>query len=177
MSGHIDPIRQETPLFGRKRREALDAYHQTAAQLRSLDAQLIALSHRRQQLFDTLRAQHQRLWTNLAKRGRQPMPDGSEALPPVPHDAKKLWGRRLRSVCLALLRAHAAPLTLVELHALLHRRGFLVDSAHPVKALADAMGYETIEGRTRRVSRGTYELVPSPPPARGRHGNPEELAA
>jgi hypothetical protein len=171
----VDPIRQEMPVFGRHRQQALVRYEATLTDLRELDAQLDALAAERRRLAESLRDQHRRLWTNLSRRGRKPLPDGTESLPPVRHDARPLWGRRLRSVCLALLRSHAAPLLLVDLHALLHRRGFVVNSAHPVKALADALGYEALSGRVRRVARGTYELVPGPRPPRGRHGNPADL--
>ena len=59
----------------------------------------------------------------------------------------------------------------------IHRRGAVIDSTLPVKALADALGYETRQGRACRTGRGIYQLVPSPTPARGRHGNPTELAS
>jgi hypothetical protein len=64
-------------------------------------------------------------------------------------------------------------ITLTQLHVLLHRHGVAVDSAHPVKALADALGYETDIGNTQRVARGTYELMPGVvPPRRLWRGGP-----
>ena len=56
------------------------------------------------------------------------------------------------------------PLPLTELHAQLHRHGFGIAHRHPVKALADALGYETEQGNTRRVSRGVYALTPGTVP-------------
>lgn len=172
MVRRVDPIRQETAVFGERRAQELERYESTLASLRRVDAQLAALSMQRHRMFEELRAQHRRLWTVLVRRGRKPLLGGEEALPPVRHDARQLWGRRLRSMCLAILRVHRAPLRLVDLHAELHRRGFVVASDQPVKALADALGYERLEGRVRRVERGVYELLPAPVPARGRHGNP-----
>lgn len=172
MVRRVDPIRQETAVFGERRAQELERYENTLASLRRVDAQLAALSAQRHRMYEELRAQHRRLWTVLVRRGRKPLPGGEEALPPVRHDARQLWGRRLRSMCLAILRVHRTPLRLVDLHAELHRRGFVVASDQPVKALADALGYERLEGRVRRVERGVYELLPAPVPARGRHGNP-----
>ncbi len=177
MIRRVDPIRQETTLFGERRQQALERYESTLAGLRRIDAELETLSVQRRRMHEELRAQHRQLWAVLVRRGRKPLPDGDEALPPVRHDARQLWGRRLRSVCLAILRVHRSPLRLVDLHADLHRRGFAVASDQPVKALADALGYERLEGRVRRVERGVYELLPAPVPARGRHGNPVEFAA
>jgi len=177
MNHRVDPIRIETPIFGARRRKVMTDYDEALSRLQRLDAVIVELSRRRREALDEVEVLHRRLWTNLSGRGRRPLPDGTEALPPAPHDARTLWGRRLRSVCLGLLRIHGAPMRLVDLHALLHRRGFVVASSHPVKALADALGYERIEGRVRRTARGIYELVPGPLPARGRHGRPIELAA
>ncbi len=177
MHRRIDPIRQENPLHGRKRDELLIRYRASTVRLDQLDAQLQALSAERQQVMQTHQDQGRRLYFNRAKRGRQPLPDGSEALPEVHPHPLRLWGRRLRSVCLALLRAHQQPMTLIDLHAQIHRRGAVIDSTLPVKALADALGYETRQGRAYRTGRGIYQLVPSPTPAKGRHGNPTELAS
>jgi hypothetical protein len=62
-------------------------------------------------------------------------------------------------VCLAILSA-LGPQALPDLHAMLHRAGFAVANDLPVKALADALGYEADGGRARRVSRGVYALMP-----------------
>lgn len=170
----VDPLTTTGPVFGRKRQALLDECAELQDELRRLGAQLNALAQRHRAIRDTLRTKHRTLHPNLARRaGRQPAPDGSVQLPPVQHEATKLWGRRLRSICLALLRRNGGPLALPDLHALLHRHGYEVDARHHVKALADALAYEMEQGRVRRVRRGVYDLLESAPPRRGRHGNPE----
>jgi hypothetical protein len=84
---------------------------------------------------------------------------GEEPLPPVPKKAPRLFGRELRSICLGFLARARSALTLRQLHILLHRAGYLIDHAHPAKALADAMGYEADAGRLERVARGSYALA------------------
>jgi hypothetical protein len=155
----VDPIRQLTPVAGRKRRELQDSYSDVGRRIDAVDRELRRLAEQRRALVAQRRALHRRLWINLAKRGRRAMPDGGRALPPLPPDATMLWGRRLRAVCRSLMAGGGA-VPLGELHAELHRRGYGVDHPYPVKALADALGYETMLGRTRRVARGVYELIP-----------------
>lgn len=154
-----DPIRVGSTLYGEKRRQALDHLASLSAEVRDLDRQLTALSRRRRHVAAAARTHRRILWPNFAKRGRQPAPDGTERLPPAPHGAVVLWGRRLRAACRALLGAAGEHLELPELHALLHAQGYLIRSDHPVKALSDAMAYEVEQGRIRRVSRGTYQLL------------------
>lgn len=155
----VDPLRQQGPVFGEKRRRLEAVRHELDAKLSELDNQLKALADQRRHLANQRRTVHRTLWPNLAKRGRRAAPDGSEALPPVPHDVVWLFGRRLRSACIAIL-ARLGPLPLVELHGHLHRLGFGIAHSHPVKALADALGYEAEQGRAARVARGTYALAP-----------------
>lgn len=155
----VDPIRQFSPVAGQKRRRLERDYAQLQQDIGELDRQLRRLSLRRRALSEQRRSVHRRLWVNLARRGRRAAPDGREALPPLPAGASMLWGRRLRAACLAIL-ARRGPLPLVEIHAELHRLGHGVAQAHPVKALADALGYEADEGRVVRVERGTYRLTP-----------------
>lgn len=154
----VDPIRQATPILGKKRQRLQATYDRLDQQVRHIDRQLRELSARRIALAAKRRDAHRQLFINLAKRGRRAAPDGSEALPPLPHDTTWLWGRRLRSVCRALLAA-GGPTDLVTLHARLHRQGYGVAGNNPVKALADALGYETDEGRVCRERRGVYRLV------------------
>src|SRR5262249_29737674 len=82
---------------------------------------------------------------------------GPPPIPPEAPNAHPLWGRHLRSGCLAVLARHQRPMTLVEIHRELHLNGYAIASRHPVKRLADALGYETINGRARRVRRGVYD--------------------
>lgn len=156
----VDPIRQSSPVVGQKRRRLEREYAQLQADIDDLDRQLRRLSLRRRALGEQRRSVHRRLWVNLARRGRRAAPDGREALPPLSGRASMLWGRRLRAACLAIL-ARRGPLPLVEIHAELHRLGYGIAQAHPVKTLADALGYEADQGRVVRVERGTYRLSPA----------------
>jgi len=54
-----------------------------------------------------------------------------------------------------LVRA-GTELSLPEIHAALDCAGYRIVAPHPVKALADALGYDHILGRARRVRRGVY---------------------
>jgi hypothetical protein len=155
----IDPIRQATPVAGRKRHALNERHRLLTDQISDLDRQLDELSHRRRQLVTERRAVRQRLFINLAKRGRRAIADGVEALPPLPANPTWLWGRRLRAACRQIL-ARNGPLPLRDIHAALHRAGYGIDHDHAVKALADALGYETRLGRTHRPRRGVYELIP-----------------
>ncbi len=83
---------------------------------------------------------------------------GPPPIPPVAPGARPLCGKQLRSVALAILSRHRRPMTLVEVHRELHLNGYAIASRHPVKRLADALGYETINGRASRTERGVYRL-------------------
>jgi len=50
-------------------------------------------------------------------------------------------------------------MSLTELHARLHRSDLAVAGRYPVKVLADALGYESDQGRVRRVQRGVYSAT------------------
>ncbi len=155
----VDPIRQHSPVHGAKRRKLQAACQAVDTELAQLDDQLDRLCEQRREVASRRRQLHNNLWPNLAKRGRRAAPDGSHALPPVLANAQRLYGRRLRATCLDVL-SRLGSLALVELHAHLHRLGMVVDHRHPVKALADALGYEADRGRAARTARGVYELVP-----------------
>ena len=83
--------------------------------------------------------------------------------PRPPKGRRAISGRDLRIACLTILRRHGA-LKLPDLHALLHRYGYLIGAARPVTALSDAMAYETEHGRARRIDRGIYAATDRPPP-------------
>lgn len=158
----VDPIRRQSRLDPAHRRRLAESCERLQGELARADTLLAEVGARRHQLARELAAVRDQLWPRDARRyGRRPGPDGSAQLPPLPATATKLWGRRLRAVCLAILRATGST-TLRELHALLHHRGYDVDSAQPVKALADALGYETDQGRARRLRRGVYEAASGP---------------
>ena len=156
MSRQVDPHRGHGPYFGRQRRQLIEECDRLKADLERLDHQLDELGRQRQAAARLLKARHRALWPNLARRGRRALPDGRRALPPIARDAVGLWGRRLRAACRKILSVGRRPLTLTELHAMLHRQGYFIDSGHEVKALADAMRYDVAEGRLRRVERGVY---------------------
>jgi hypothetical protein len=158
----VDPIVRHTMLLGHRRAAVVQRCQELEHQLSDVDEALSALIRQRKAIAEELRAQRDRLLTTLQRLGRRPAPEGFAALPPVPADAQFVRGRRLRGICLALL-ARFGDQSLVELHGLLHRHGFAVDHRHSVKALADALGYETDRGRVRRVRRGVYAANGAPP--------------
>ncbi len=158
----VDPLFGEGPLGGQRRARVIARCEELAAGIDELDRQLKGLIRQRRELTGELRAHRRRLFPSIGVRGRQPGPDGSVQLPPVPDGATFLYGRRLRALCVGLL-SRLGPMPLVQLHALLHKLKFAVAGATPVKALADALGYETDIGRARRVERGVYEALVAPP--------------
>lgn len=82
-----------------------------------------------------------------------PAPVGRPAPPAVP-----VRGRHLRYAALGVLLRARKPMTLPEIHRALHAAGFVIDGWHPVKQLADALGWEHEKQRARRVRRGVYEI-------------------
>jgi len=160
----IDPMSQQTRLFGARRAAVEAACRRLQSELDQLDGEIAALARRRRELALSLRRERFRLLTTLQRKGRQPAVDGTVALPSLTADARFVSGRRLRAVCLALLHRFGTQ-PLKDLHVLLHRHGYAVAGRHPVQVLADTLGYELDRGRVRRVARGVYELVAPPPPA------------
>lgn len=156
----VDPLRRQSRLDHTRWHQLHTAWTETRAELDRIDALLTRLAARRHHLAARLAAHRDQLWPRDRNRyGRRPGTDGTVQLPTLPATTTKLWGRRLRAVCLALLRLTGES-TLTELHVLLHRRGYELDSTHPVKALADALRYETLQGRARRTARGIYAANP-----------------
>jgi hypothetical protein len=148
------------------------------AELARIDRQLDGLSVRRIALLDELEAARDRLWPAVPIcKGRRPPSLDASPMPPVPADARWARGRGLRGLCLTILGRHGA-LRLEDLHALIHRYGYGVDSPHPVKALADAMGYEVRQGRAVRLARGVYDLAEGGRARGFRHGcDPRDASA
>ena len=68
---------------------------------------------------------------------------GPPPIPPIAPERAPLEGKHLRSTVLAILARNGRPMTLVEIHRELHLNGYAIASRHPVKRLADALGYET----------------------------------
>jgi hypothetical protein len=159
MALHVDPIRARARMANSPRAVLQRECDELERQVQDIDAELDHLYRRRREMIRGIRERKRRLWPLLTRIGRCPLPSGRPALPPVAPDAVGLWGRRLRAVCRQVLETARQPVPLGDLHALLHRRGFFVDSRHPVKSLADAMRYEVGSGRVTRVRRGTYATV------------------
>lgn len=139
----------------------LTARLQHAAALRDLellDAELETLSARRRNCIRRLERLRPQLWPNRSGHHRRRGPIGTPPLPPPPPDAEPLWGRSLRATAVALLHRHGT-CSLPELHGLLHRCGYTVDSPRPVQALGDALAYEVERGRCARVRRGVYRAI------------------
>jgi hypothetical protein len=128
------------------------------AAIEDVDRQLVELTERRRALLDELGQLHDEIlpiWKRCAGRRRRAVSQ-EEPLPPTAPKPTWLWGRELRAVCLALLRAAQGALSLRQLHVLLHRAGYAIAHRAPGKALADALGHEADIGRARRVARGCY---------------------
>jgi hypothetical protein len=83
---------------------------------------------------------------------------GPPPIPPAAAKACALQGKHLRHTALAILAKNDRAMTLVEVHRELHLNGYTIASRQPVQRLADALGYETLKGRARRVDRGVYKL-------------------
>lgn len=129
------------------------------AELNALDVFAIDWFVRRRALLDEALALHEELWPIVpGGTSRRPPRPSARWMPPLPPDARPLEGYGLRLVCQELL-ARFGDLALPELHALLHLYGYEIVARLPVKALADAMRYEVLEGRAERVQRGVYRTL------------------
>ena len=115
---------------------------------------LVWFEHRRALLARALEL-HDELWPRAAGHARRPPKPDERWLPPLPCPARRTSGAGLRISCQAFLQRFGT-CSLVELHMLLHAHGYEIDSAKPVQALADALGYEADQGRCDRVDRGVY---------------------
>ena len=143
--------------LGWSARQRIDVERQAIVDgLDALDAESVDWMHRRRALVERALAYHEWLWPPFERdwARRPPRPDQAP-LPPIAANARPVWGQHLRTVSLALLRRHGQ-LALRELHMLLHLYGFEIQTRKPVQALADALGFETDEGRVERVARGVY---------------------
>jgi hypothetical protein len=131
------------------------------ARIEEIDQTVVDLATERKALLDELRDLHDELRPplRLCRGRRRRAVSHEEPLPPVADDATWVWGRELRSLCLAILRRARKPLTLRHLHVLLHRAGYAIEHHHPAKALADALGHETDAGRAVRHARATYTVA------------------
>ena len=138
------------------------------------DQHAVEWAETRREILDQIQQTHDLLWDLDCFRGRQPARPGEPPLPPTSDDPIYLKGRRLRTACLALLRAHGRR-SLPELHTLIHLHGYAVSSRAPTKALADAMALEVRQGRVLRPKRGHYEVAPGYRPLRRHRSAPTPL--
>ncbi|MEZ5235614.1 MAG: hypothetical protein AB7W59_27560 [Acidimicrobiia bacterium] len=161
-----DPADEYHPIFGAVRARVQAEAEALLAQLDDVDNQLADLAKQRHELASKLKAALGRLRRRTTHYARQPAPDGSCRLPPLHAEHDAIWGRRLRSTIVTLLR-RAGPLKLPELHALLHHHGYRVYSTNPAKALSDACSYEVTKGRLTKPERGTYGPIGPAGPQRG----------
>jgi hypothetical protein len=164
------PIRRNPRRIPNARLERLFTEEdQLRDEIRDVDQQLLDLTARRQHLLERTRRVHNEIrpvhyaWCG---RRRRHVAD-EEPLPPTAEHPTLLIGRELRAMCLVFLRQAKRALSLRALHAQLHRAGYAIAHAHPVKALADAIGHEADANRCTRVRRGVYA---PPPPAPGSDG-------
>jgi chorismate mutase len=163
------PIRTQPRTYENQRHQSLFKREDAARKrIKELDAQVLALAAERRELLHEIRAIHAELRPSYdgARGRRRRAISHEEAHPPPAPDAIPHSGRALRAVCLTLLHQAQRPLTLRELHVLLHRLGYLVAHDHPVKALADALGHEADAGRALRTRRATYQATAPPPHSR-----------
>ncbi len=146
--------------------------------LERIDDRLEELSEERRAVVGALAALRDELYPPVPwSKGRRPPDVDTSPLPPATEGSQALTGRDLRATCLAILRRHG-PLTLRELHGLLHRYGYVVGARRPVTALSDAMAYEVERRRARRVERGVYKAAdPRAPRQRRARRRPPELAS
>lgn len=150
------------------RRRAHERRHDLFARMREIDELAARMTDERISAIEELVELRDSLWPTIPwQRGRRPPAIDGNPLPPATRRAIPIAGVVLRRAALQILARHG-PLPLVEIHAWLHRYGFLVGSSRPVKCLADALGYEHDHGRALRIGRGVYGLHPTfHPPSSG----------
>ena len=128
------------------------------ARLADIDHRLLDLTNKRRDLLAETESFRDLLWPIVPwQKGRRPPAHNEPPVPPLVTNADLLWGRPLRSAALGILARHGKT-SLRELHALLHHYGYGIASRHPVRALADALGYEVDKHRAIRVERGVYTI-------------------
>jgi hypothetical protein len=157
------PIRRQRRRPDARLQRLLEAEAHIRQEINDLDEVVVEASRRRRRLLEELGSLIDQIRPScVGARGRRRRAvSHEEALPPTAKRPKLLSGRELRAVCLAFLRKAGSALTLRQLHALLHRAGYAIAHHHPVKALADALGHETDQGRAKRTARATYAAVTS----------------
>jgi len=144
----------------RDRQWLLDREQELTNDLDTVDAEQRRLAARFGRLRRELEQVHELLWPPTPgyehRKSYRPRLPGPAHVPPASSDSVLLRGRALRRAALAELRKAGRPLALPELHRALHLTGHRLTSEQPAKQLADALRYEELRGRVRRVERGTY---------------------
>ena len=124
--------------------------------LAAIDGDLEQLTARRRAVLERLVRYRQRLWPGVTGRHqRKTCRAEDNPIPPTTVGARPVWGSDLRRIAVAVLGRHG-PQPLRELHGLIHRYGYVIDSRRPVQRLADAVAYEVRHGRLERIERGVY---------------------
>ncbi len=146
--------------LGRRREELLARRQELVAEAEELNASQLRLAQHMALVRAELVALRARLWPkqpgHLWYWHRRPRVGGPAPIPPPARHATALSGRHLRYAALGVLVRAQRPLGLTEIHAALHLAGYRLSGPHPVKQLADALGYEHDNGRARRIMRGVY---------------------
>ena len=133
----FDHIRRPT-LNPRYRSELHQRLTDLAQLLHEHDRAAVMWAEQRRRIFDEMQRTHDLLWDIDCFNGRQPPRPGQPPLPPTSEDPIYLYGRRLRTTCLAILARHGCQ-SLPELHTLVHLYGYAVANRSPGKALAEAI--------------------------------------
>jgi hypothetical protein len=120
----VDHIRRPT-LNPRYRAELYQRLTDLAQLLHEHDRAAVAWAEQRRRIFDEMQRTHDLLWDIDCFNGRQPPRPGEPPLPPTSEDPIHLYGRRLRTTCLAILARHGCQ-SLPELHTLVHLYGYAV---------------------------------------------------
>lgn len=168
-------FRWNSHLQGRDRVEVQVRRDNALVKLAALDYRLKTIADERISLLHELEELRDELWPPMLDcRVARPPAFDEVPIPPARANAIQVNGKHLRWICLVLLARHGQQ-ELRDIHALLHQYGYRIAHHHPVKALADALGFEADRGRAQRVRRGVYALAEGFRPRRGRHGHPGRL--
>lgn len=144
--------------------------------LHEAHAEAAEVARRCTELRREVRGLRESLWGGVI-RGRRPhcRRPGFPGPAPIPRaidEAEPLCGADLRNAALAILVRRSQTgdpeIALPEIHRTLIACGFRIDDANPVKALANALGYEATQGRAVRTRRGHYSIGELSPDRRRR---------
>jgi hypothetical protein len=91
-------------------------------------------------------------------RSRDDFSSGLDGECPPPGATVWLFRWRMTEAAVGVLLEVGRPMTIGEILAYLERRGILLATGHPRKALSDLLRYQARRGRVRRIGRGRYEV-------------------